>query len=49
MSDEKQKIIRKLKTAIPNMDDAEKTVTINRKRKCSYNCTKNQSNPSAVT
>lgn len=60
MSDEKQKIIRKLKTAIPNMDDAEKTVltaTINalsasaeyRKRKRSYDYTKNQSNPSAVT
>lgn len=60
MSDKKQKIIRKLKTAIPNMDDAEKTVlmaTINalsasadyRKRKRSYDCAKNQSNPSAVT
>lgn len=60
MSDEKQKIIRKLKTAIPNMDDAEKTVltaTINalsasaeyRKRKRSYDCAKNQSSPAAVT
>lgn len=26
MSDEKQKIMRKLKKAIPDMDDAEKTV-----------------------
>lgn len=60
MSDVRQKIIRKLKDAFPDMDDAEKTVltaTVNalstsaeyRKKKCSYGYKKNQSNPSAVT
>jgi len=59
MSDEKQKIMRKLKSAIPDMDDAEKTVlkaTINaltasaeyRKKKHSRKRS-TSSNPSAVT
>lgn len=59
MSDEKQKIVRKLKKAIPDMDDAEKTIltaTINalsasaeyRKKKHSNAIVRHQK-PSAVT